>query len=64
VSYLSPLDSAVTLLVMKTSRVYKPVLDQACLLEVRHASPRWTGSVSQIATIATQPPPGQKHAEQ
>jgi hypothetical protein len=58
VSYLSPLDPAVTLSVMKTFRVYKPVLDQACFLEVLHGSPRWIGPVSQIATIATQPPPG------
>ena len=56
VSYLSPLDSAVTLSVMKTFRVYKPVLDQAWFLEVLHASPRWIGSVTQIATIATHPP--------
>ena len=57
VSYLSPLDSAVTLSVMKTFRVYKPVLDQAWFLEVLHASPRWIGSVTQIATLASQPPP-------
>jgi hypothetical protein len=56
VSYLSPLDSAVTLSVMKTFRVYKPVLDQAWFLEVLHASPRWIGSVTQIATLAAQPP--------
>ena len=41
VSYLSPLDSAATLSVMKTFHVYKPVLDQAWFLEVEHASPRW-----------------------
>jgi hypothetical protein len=41
VSYMSPLDSAVTLSIMKTFRVYKPVLDQAWFLEVLHASPRW-----------------------
>ncbi len=57
VSYLSPLDSAVTLSVMKTFRVYKPVLDQAWFLEVLHASPRWIGSVTQIATLATHPAP-------
>jgi hypothetical protein len=57
VSYLSPLDSAVTLSVMKTFRVYKPVLDQAWFLEVLHASPRWIGSVTQIAELATGPPP-------
>jgi hypothetical protein len=57
VSYLSPLDSAVTLSVMKTFRVYKPVLDQAWFLEVLHASPRWIGSVTQIATLAARPPP-------
>lgn len=43
VSYLSPLDSAATLSVMKSFRIYKPVLDQAWFLEVRHASPRWIG---------------------
>jgi hypothetical protein len=41
VSYLSPLDSAATLSVMKTFRIYKPVLDQAWFLKVEHASPRW-----------------------
>jgi hypothetical protein len=44
-SYLSPLDSAATLSVMKTFRVYKPVLDQAWFLEVRHLSPRWISGV-------------------
>ncbi|WP_157043808.1 hypothetical protein [Nitrobacter hamburgensis] len=43
-SYLSSLDSAVTLSVMKTFRVYKSVLDQAWFLEVLHASPRCIGS--------------------
>jgi|SRR5215475_9650868 len=56
VSYLSPLDSAVTLSVMKTFRVYKPILDQAWFLEVLHASPRWIGSVTQIAKLAERPP--------
>ena len=50
-SYMSPLDSAVTLSVMKTFRVYKPVLDQAWFLEVLHASPRWIGSVTQVAAL-------------
>jgi hypothetical protein len=59
VSYLSPLDSAVTLSVMKTFRVYKPVLAQAWFLEVLHASPRWIGSVTKIATLAAGPPPAQ-----
>jgi hypothetical protein len=54
---LSPLDSAVTLSVMKTFLVYKPVLEQAWFLEVLHASPRWIRTVTQIAAIATQPPP-------
>ncbi len=44
-SYLSPLDSAVTLSIMKTFRVYKPVLDQAWFLEVQHLSPRWINGV-------------------
>lgn len=45
-SYLSPLDSAATLSVMKTFRIYKPVLDQAWFFEVLHASPRWITSVA------------------
>jgi hypothetical protein len=57
VSYLSPLDSAVTLSVMKTFHIYKPVLEQAWFLEVLHASPRWIGSVTQIATLAAEAPP-------
>jgi hypothetical protein len=57
VSYLSPLDSAVTLSVMKVFRVYKPALNQAWFLEVLHASPRWIGSVAQIARLATSSPP-------
>ncbi len=52
VSYMSPLDSAVTLSVMKTFRVYKPVLEQAWFLEVLHASPRWIGTVTEIAKLA------------
>ena len=59
VSYLSPLDSAVTLSAMKTFRVYKPVLEQAWFLEVLHASPRWIGSVTKIATLEAGPPPAQ-----
>jgi len=51
VSYLSPLDSAVTLSVMKTFRIYKPRLEQAWFLEVLHASPRWIGSVTSIAKL-------------
>ncbi|MFP3276926.1 MAG: hypothetical protein RXR52_39290, partial [Paraburkholderia sp.] len=51
-SYLSALDSAVTLSVMKTFRVYKPVLRDAWFLEVLHASPRWIGSVTRVATLA------------
>ncbi|MGJ4931911.1 hypothetical protein ACQR1I_32795 [Bradyrhizobium sp. HKCCYLS2038] len=57
VSYLSPLDSAVTLSIMKTFRIYKPVLEQAWFLEVLHASPRWIGSVTQIARLEATPPP-------
>jgi hypothetical protein len=45
VSYLSPLDSASILSVMKTFRVYKPALDQAWFLEVLHGSPRWIGGI-------------------
>jgi hypothetical protein len=52
VSYLSPLDSAVTLSVMKAFRIYKARLEQAWFLEVMHASPRWIGSVAKIATLA------------
>lgn len=45
VSYPSPLDSAVTLSVMKQFRIYKPVPAQAAFLEVMHASPRWIGAM-------------------
>lgn len=66
VSYMSPLDSAVTLSVMKTFRTYKAVLDQASFLEVEHASPRWIGAVTQQARLvprdrpfaALEPPAG------
>src|SRR5579863_572388 len=51
VSYLSPLDSAATLSVMKAFRIYKPVLDQAWFLEVLHASPRWIQGVNEIARL-------------
>jgi hypothetical protein len=54
-SYLSPLDSAATLSIMKTFRIYKPVLEQAWFLEVLHASPRWIPSVSEIVRLAPQP---------
>jgi hypothetical protein len=57
VSYLSPLDSAATLSVMETFRIYEAVLDQAWFFEVLHASPRWIGSVTKIATLAAGPPP-------
>ncbi|WP_146210762.1 hypothetical protein [Azospirillum sp. TSO35-2] len=44
-SFLGPLDSAGILSVMKTFRVYKPVLDHAPFLEVKHGSPRWAPTV-------------------
>lgn len=47
VSYMSSLDSAATLSVMKTFRIYKPVLQDARFLEVRHASPRWIPSITE-----------------
>jgi hypothetical protein len=56
VSYLSPLDSAATLSVMKAFRIYKPVLDNAWFLEVLHASPRWIPSVTEIARLAPHRP--------
>ncbi|MGY3585705.1 hypothetical protein ACVIGB_005240 [Bradyrhizobium sp. USDA 4341] len=51
VSYLSPLDSAVTLSVMKTFRIYKAALDQAWFLEVLHTSPRWVASATQLTRL-------------
>jgi hypothetical protein len=51
VSYLSPLDSAATLSVMKSFRIYKAVLNQAWFLEVLHASPRWITSVTEQTTL-------------
>lgn len=41
-SFLGPLDSAGILSIMKAFRVYKPVLDHASFLEVKHGSPRWS----------------------
>jgi hypothetical protein len=52
VSYLSPLDSAATLSIMKAFRIYKPVLEHAWFLEVLHASPRWIPSVTQMVRLA------------
>jgi hypothetical protein len=46
VSYMSALDSAATLSIMKVFRIYKPVLDQAWFLEVQHVSPRWVSWAS------------------
>jgi hypothetical protein len=51
ISYMGPLDSAATLSVMKSFRIYKPVLDQAAFLEVLHASPRWIQSAAQQTTL-------------
>ena len=61
VSYLSPLDSAVTLSVMKTFRIYKAVLDQAWFLEILHASPRWIDSVSALTRLAPRETPFASH---
>jgi len=55
VSYMGPLDSAATLSVMKTFRIYKPVLDQAWFLEVLHASPRWIAAAPQITRLTPRP---------
>jgi len=61
VSYMSPLDSAVTLSVMKTFRVYKAVLDHAWFLEVLHASPRWISIAAQQTRLVSseEPAPAQ-----
>jgi hypothetical protein len=64
VSYLSPLDSAVTLSIMKTFRVYKPVLDQAWFLEVLHASPRWIHSVAELTRLVPRELPFAPHLSQ
>jgi hypothetical protein len=61
ISYLSPLDSAATLSIMKTFRIYKPALDQAAFLEVMHASPRWIGSVEQMVRLAPRDEPFAPH---
>ena len=44
--------SAATLSIMKTFRVYKPVLEQAWFLEVLHASPRWIASATADVRLA------------
>lgn len=62
VSYMSPLDSAATLSIMKTFRVYKPVLDQASFLEVLHASPRWITSVIPDIELKARAEPFAAHA--
>jgi hypothetical protein len=51
VSYLSPLDSAATLSIMKTFRIYKPVLDQASFLKVLHAS-AFGGNTDNYTSVA------------
>ena len=56
-SYMSALDSAATLSVMKTFRIYKPVLDQASFLEVMHASPRWIQAVEKQTTLVPRDTP-------
>jgi len=55
VSFLSPLDSAATLSVMKAFRIYKPSLDHAWFLELLHASPRWIGSAAQQVRLMPSP---------
>lgn len=60
-SYLSPLDSAATLSVMKTFRIYKPSLDQAWFLEVLHASTRWIQSVMSLVQLAPRQEPFSPH---
>lgn len=52
-----PLDSAATLSITKTFRVYKTILDQASFLEALHAWPRWIPSVTQIARLAARQEP-------
>jgi hypothetical protein len=52
VSYMSPLDSAAALSIMKTFRVYKPVLEQAWFFEVFHASPRWISAVDRLKLMS------------
>jgi hypothetical protein len=53
VSYLSPLDSAATLSVMRTFQIYKPALQNAWFFEVMHASPRWIASAPRDVSIAS-----------
>jgi hypothetical protein len=57
-SFLSPLDSAGILSIMKTFRVYKPVLDHGSFLEVKHGSPRWAHVVgSEMHPVITRDQP-------
>lgn len=56
VSYLSPLDSAVTLSVMRSFRIYKSTLDQAAFWEVQHISPRWTNQVGVLPVVVREAP--------
>jgi hypothetical protein len=57
VSFIGPLDSASTLSIMKTFRVYKPVLDHGWFLEVTHLSPRWADTVGKEVPLSLRDAP-------
>jgi hypothetical protein len=54
-SFLSPLDSAATLSVMRRFRTYKPAPANAWFLEVLHGSPRWIPSVARDVPLVRDP---------
>jgi hypothetical protein len=51
VSYMSALDSAATLSVMKTFKIYKSQLGSAWFFEVQHSSPRWIQAAERITHL-------------
>lgn len=53
--FIGPLESAATLGIMKTFRVYKPIAQQASFLEIQHFGKGFIGLIGSEITLATSP---------
>jgi hypothetical protein len=55
-SFVGPLESAATLGILKTFKIYKPAVEQAGFLEIQHFGSRFLSVVGRTVPIADAPP--------
>lgn len=57
IRFIGPLESAATFGLLKTFHVFKPHLDNASFLEVRHAGEHFLSGIGRKFTVTDKPPP-------